>query len=72
MTDQNNKFIDDLPMPFKEFEKRFGWPNKSTLQRMRYKAKEMGLEKAFVKFSGFVLVKPKTFFELIEKQQDEL
>lgn len=63
--------VDDVPIPFELFCQKYKWPGRSALQGYRQKAKEKGLEKAFVKFGRRVLIKPKTFFELIEQQQDK-
>lgn len=62
--------MNDKPIPFELFEKEHQWPTKVALQRYRHQAKKLGIEKAFIKFGGRVLIKPKTFFELIEAQQE--
>lgn len=59
--------ISDVPMPFKEFTKQYSWPGISTLRSYRRKAEEMGIEDAFVEHGWNVFIKPKTFFELAQK-----
>lgn len=59
----------DLPIPFKSASSKFGWPTESAFRAYRQRAKELGLEEAFVTIRRRVLVKPKTFFRLIEQHQ---
>ena len=62
--------MNDVPIPISEFVKLYKWPTEPALRGYIHKAKEKGLEKAFVKFGRRVLIKPKTFFDLIEAHQE--
>ncbi len=62
--------IDDIPITLNDFAKKYTWPTISGLRAYRNHQSKFGLTKAFLKVGKRVLVRPKTFFELIVAIKD--
>lgn len=58
----------DCWVPLKIFAELIEWPTESGLRNYVHRAKELGIEKAFLRVKTRVLVNPKRFFELLEKR----
>lgn len=56
----------NYPIPFDIFEKNYQWPNELQLRKYYLYREKYALSPAFVKFGKRVLVKPKTFFDIVE------
>lgn len=56
-------------LTIKQFCLAFPWPSESAMRSYVYRAKDLGLDSAFVKFQKRVLVKPDIFFALIQQME---
>lgn len=56
-------------LTIKQFCSAFPWPSESAMRSYVYRAKDLGLDSAFVKFQKRVLVKPYIFFALIQQME---
>lgn len=56
-------------LTIKQFCTAFPWPSESAMRSYVYRAKDLGLDRAFVKFKKRVLVKPNVFFTLIQRPE---
>lgn len=52
-------------VPVKVFASQVRWPSESAMRSYIFKAKELGLDSAFLRVGRRVLVNPKRFFNLI-------
>lgn len=66
----NEILISDTPVPIKTFCAKFDWPSESAMRAYRLRANALGLGPAFISVSRRVLVKPKTFFNLLESENN--
>lgn len=57
---------EEIPLTFKNFVQKYGWPNIGSLRKMAFESKTNGLSRAFLKFGKRRLVLPKTLFKLIK------
>jgi len=65
----------DIPITIKTFCQTYSWPSEPAMRAYRQRSKDYHLTDAFLTIRRRVLVKPKTFFRLIEqhgKQQDDV
>ena len=60
---ENN--AEEIPLTFRDFEKKYGWPTERSLRKLAFERETNGLEPAFVKFKKRILVLPQTLFRLI-------
>lgn len=56
---------EEIPLTFRDFEKKYGWPTERSLRKLAFERETNGLEPAFVKFKKRILVLPQTLFRLI-------
>jgi len=54
-------------LTIKQFCLAYPWPSESAMRSYVYRAKDLGLAGAFIKFQKRVLVNPNIFFALIQK-----
>lgn len=57
----------DVPVTIKTFCQSYSWPSEPAMRAYRQRSKELNLSEAFLTVRRRVLVRPKTFFRLIEK-----
>lgn len=63
----NDATMDNSYLTFKIFCSLFPWPSEAALRAYYFRAKDLGLQDAFVKCGRRVLVKPKVLFSLIDQ-----
>ncbi len=57
----------DAPITIKTFCQNYSWPSEPAMRAYRQRARELNLSDAFLTIKRRVLVRPKTFFRLIEQ-----
>jgi hypothetical protein len=57
----------DIPVTIKTFCQSYSWPSEPAMRAYRQRSKELNLTDAFLTVRRRVLVRPKTFFRLIEQ-----
>lgn len=62
--------ISDIPVPIKVFCSQHAWPSESAVRAYRMRSHELGLTSAFLTVSRRVLIRPKTFFELLNNANE--
>lgn len=66
--EQNNL---DVPVTIKTFCQSYSWPSEPAMRAYRQRSKELNLSEAFLTVRRRVLVRPKTFFRLIEQHYEQ-
>lgn len=57
----------DCPVTIKTFCQNYSWPSEPAMRAYRQRSEELKLTDAFLTIRRRVLVRPKTFFRLIEQ-----